>query len=93
MFMNAGQLKLNEALTVSVDKPVTMLLKENVNGELDAWISDPNQNQTMIELTIIKEIVNAMPEIVQRIVVLPSGNLTGKGAFTTTGNVTGFGTL
>lgn len=87
VFMQADTVEITSELSIAVDKPVTMLIRENSNNEIEAWLSDPFQKESTVDVRFILRKLNEMPVNVQRIVVLPGGVYKGKAAYTTTGDV------
>ncbi len=54
VFYEKGNLKINDQITVEVDKPCMVLLDYSLTGQCDVWISDPSalSGEINLELTI-----------------------------------------
>ncbi len=87
VFFKADTAFINDELSIVVDKPAIMLVKENSNGEFEAWIADPYQKELMIDIKFLIRRSNQMPLDIQRLVVLPDDVFKGKAVYTTTGDI------
>jgi len=87
VFIESGQISLSEQLKVSVDKPAIMLIKDKGKGILEAYVSDPNQNQTLVQVIFKISNTSELPIEIQRIVSFPQGIYKGKAAYTSTQEV------
>ncbi len=87
VFMKPGMVKLSNRISVNVDKPAILLVEEKEDGGLEAYVSDPYQRETLVNLFFTITNPNENPYYIQRIVSFPQGVLKGKAAFTSTGDV------
>lgn len=84
VFIEAGTLKLSEELEIMVDKPATLLVKQNDTGIIEIWASDPYQKENMLEVTLLKSEKERLPETIQRLMIFPNGIYKGKTVYTNT---------
>jgi hypothetical protein len=87
VFIEPDTARITSELSVVVDKPVTMLVKKKENGEFEAWVADPYQRESMVDIRFLIRKPNQMPVDIQRLVVMPNGVFKGQAAYTTTGDV------
>jgi chondroitin AC lyase len=72
VFQSAGEIKIDDKLTVAVDQPCAVMINQRVNP-VQLIISDPGQSLTSVNVTL--KFSNNPQEVIN--VILPTGNYTG----------------